>query len=364
MINFQKGDSLLSRTPIPPNSKRKQLTAKTIFFSYAQFKFSTSVSCCSDIVQRLVLWYNLFMNSQTLSGGNKIPVLGLGTWKSPRELVGEAVKFAITKAGYRHIDCASIYRNEPEVGEALSESFKTVKREEIFITSKLWNTEHRPENVEKACRKTLADLKLEYLDLYLMHWGIAFPHGEDLEPVDKNGYAVTDNVSIKETWQAMEELVKKGLVKSIGVANFTTMMLEDLLTYAKVLPAMNQIELHPYNTQEELVPFCKYKNIAVTAYSPLGRQGADREGPRLFDEKIIQDLAEKYKKTKGQVLLNWAVGRGTIAIPKSVTPERISENIDIFDFEITVDEKNDINSLNRNYRFVNPSGWWKIPYFA
>lgn len=300
---------------------------------------------------------------QKLNDGNNIPVLGLGTWRADKNLVGDAVKFAITKAGYRHIDCASIYRNEPEIGEAFKETFRSVKREDVFITSKLWNTEHRPENVEKACRKTLSDLRLEYLDLYLMHWGIAFPHGENLEPVDKEGYAVTDNVPIWEAWQAMEALVKKGLVKSIGVANFTTMMIVDLLTYATIRPVMDQIELHPYNTQEELVAFCKHKSIAVTAYSPLGRQGADREGPRLFDENIVERLAKKYKKTKAQILLNWAVNRRTIAIPKSVTPEKIVENIKIFDFELTEGDRNDLASLNKNYRFVNPSGWWRIPYY-
>ncbi len=303
------------------------------------------------------------MQTQKLGNGNSIPVLGLGTWRADKNLVGDAVKFAITKAGYRHIDCASIYRNEPEIGAAFKEVFRSVKREEIFITSKLWNTEHRAEYVEKACRKTLADLKLHYLDLYLMHWGVAFPHGGELEPVDKEGFAVTDSVSIRETWEAMEALVKKGLVKSIGVANFTTMMLVDLLTYAAVMPVMEQIELHPYNTQEEIIAFCKDKNIAVTAYSPLGRQGADREGPRLFDEHIVGNLAKKYKKTKAQILLNWAISRGTIVIPKSVTPERIVENIDVFDFELAEEEKHDLNTLNRNYRFVNPSKWWRIPYY-
>jgi diketogulonate reductase-like aldo/keto reductase len=303
--------------------------------------------------------------TRKLNDGNSIPVLGLGTWKSEQNLVGEAVKFALTKAGYKHIDCASIYKNEPEVGQAFKEAFQTVKREDVFITSKLWNTEHHPEDVERAYRKTLSDLNLEYLDLYLMHWGIAFKKsGENLEPLNKDGKIIIDNVAVKDTWQAMEELVKKGLVKSIGVANFTGPMLLDLLSYAKVTPVMDQIELHPYNTQDGLIEFCNYKEIAVTAYSPLGRQGADREGPRLFDEKIVESLAQKYKKTKAQVLLNWAVSRGTIAIPKSTTPERIAENIDIFDFELTVDERNDLNSLNKNYRFVNPASWWGVPYFV
>ena len=294
-----------------------------------------------------------------------IPMIGLGTWKSEPERVGEAVKFAITKAGYSHIDCASIYRNEPEIGVVFKEIFKrSVKREKVFVTSKLWNTEHRPEYVEAACRKTLANLRLEYLDLYLMHWGIAFKRGKDLEPVDKSGKAITDDVSIRETWEAMESLVKKGIVKSIGMANFTTMMLIDLLTYAKIKPAMNQVEIHPYNSQRELVEFCKYKDIAVTAYSPLGRQGVKTiEGPKLFDEPIVRGIADKHRKTPAQVILNWAIGRGTVVIPKSVTPERIAENMNCFNFELSDKETNAINSLNRNHRFVDPSGWWGIPYF-
>lgn len=300
----------------------------------------------------------------TLSNGAKMPIVGLGTWKSTPDTVGQAVEYALTKADYKHVDCAPIYRNEKEIGEVFGKVFsKEVTREEVFITSKLWNTDHRAEDVEKACKKTLSDLQLDYLDLYLMHWGIAFPHGENLEPVDTKGRAITDSISIQETWQAMEQLVEKGLVKTIGVANFTTMMLVDMFTYAKIKPAMNQIELHPYNTQEELVAFCKQENISVTAYSPLGRQGADRVGPHLFDEKLVQDLAKKYTKTPGQILLNWGISRSTVVIPKSVTPDRIKENIAVFDFQLSEDEIKQLSSLNKNYRFVNPIGWWSIPYF-
>lgn len=299
------------------------------------------------------------MQTYTLNNGLPIPAIGLGTWKSPKEKVGEAVLYAIEHVGYRHIDCASIYGNEKEIGNALLQANKSIKREELFITSKLWNTDHNPENVEDACRQTLADLQLEYLDLYLMHWGIAFAHGDNTEPVDTDGKAITASISIRETWEAMEQLVKKGLVKSIGVANFTTMMLLDLLTYASIKPAMNQIELHPYNTQTELVEFCLDRQILITAYSPLGR--ADEA---LHHEPIIVSLAKKYQKTPPQILLNFAISRGTIPIPKSTNKERITENFAVFDFALTKQEQSDIATLNKNYRLVNPIGWWGIPYFS
>lgn len=302
-----------------------------------------------------------------LNSGYTIPVLGLGTWRSESPIVGNAVEYAISKAGYRHIDCARIYGNEKEIGSAFKKVIgSSVKREDLFVTSKLWNTNHRPDEVEKACIQTLKDLRLEYLDLYLMHWGIAFKPGNDLEPLTKDGRVIRDNVPISDTWTAMENLVKKGLVRSVGVANFTAAMLVDLLTYANIKPAMNQIELHPYNSQNALVQFCKDEEVAVTAYSPLGRQGVhnnSRQGPRLFDDPVIKKVAKKHKKTQAQILLNWAISRGTIVIPKSTAASRIEENFDIFGFELDDREKKEIDSLNRDYRFVNTGPWWGVPYF-
>ncbi|OGY17599.1 MAG: hypothetical protein A2784_00630 [Candidatus Chisholmbacteria bacterium RIFCSPHIGHO2_01_FULL_48_12] len=269
-----------------------------------------------------------------------IPQIGLGTWKAEKDKVGAAVEYAVKEAGYRHIDCAPIYENEAEIGEELAK----LNRDELFVTSKLWNTDHHPDIVERACRRTLADLKLDYLDLYLMHWGISQP-----KPIP-----------IQTTWRAMEKLVDRGLVKSIGVANFTTMMLVDLLTYARIKPTVNQIEIHPYNSQKELVTYCQQQGIQVTAYSPLGSW---RGKQVLLNDLVIKNIAEIHGKTAAQVLIKWSLQRGLVVIPKSTTPERIAENIDVFNFELIDKQMQQINGLNKNQRIVDPIEWWGIPYF-
>jgi diketogulonate reductase-like aldo/keto reductase len=301
--------------------------------------------------------------SISLNNGLAIPSVGLGTWRSEKNKVGDAVYYAVTEVGYRHIDCAAVYGNEKEIGAAFKKVFSEnkVKREEVFVTSKLWNTEHDPALVENACRKTLADLQLEYLDLYLVHWGIAFPHGGDIEPMGDNGLVKTVPVPLLDTWRAMEKLVEKGLVKSIGVANYTAPLIVDLLAYAKIKPVMDQIEIHPYNSQEEMVEFCRKMGIAVTAYSPFGSRWDQSDKPISNPE--IAKIAVNHKRTPAQVLIRWLNQRGIITIPKSVTPERISGNLDVFDFKLTESEMTTIAKLNRGYRFVNPIDWWGVPYF-
>ena len=294
-----------------------------------------------------------------------MPIVGLGTWKSLPNVAGKSVEAALM-AGYRHIDGAAIYANEKEIGQTYKKVFSggAINRTDVFITSKLWNTEHAEADVLSALKQTLSDLQLDYLDLYLMHWGVAVPKGFGKEPLDKNGYLLSAPVSIQETWQAMENLLQTGLVKAIGVSNFTAPMLVDLLTYAKIVPAVNQIELHPYNAQQKLIDFCHDKGIAMTGYSPLGSPGTKEPGePILLADEHVVSIAKAHGKSPAQVLLRWGVQRNTIMIPKSDHPDRIKSNLEIFDFELTADEMGQLSKLDRRFRYTNPQAWWGFPYF-
>jgi len=293
--------------------------------------------------------------SLTLNNGMKMPILGLGTWKSKPGQVEAAVELALRK-GYRHLDCASIYGNEAEVGAAIVAS--GVARSEIFITSKLWNTKHHPDDVEAACRKTLADLGVAYLDLYLIHSPVAFERVSTIDLLGP-GWVLDGTVELSEihpttTWLAMEKLVKKGLTKSIGLSSFNSEQIADVLEKGSVKPVTNQVECHPYLGQAKLFAFCKERGITITAFSPLGspdsRPWAKPGDPLLLEEPKIKAIANKHSKSPAQVLIRWQVQRGVVVIPKSVTAARIEENANIFDFQLSGEEMKEIESFDCNGR--------------
>jgi len=305
--------------------------------------------------------------------GGQLPVIGLGCFQAKKGgEVGNALRYAIEHAGYRHIDTASSYENEDEIGDVLTDLFKNniVKREDLFVTSKLNNPYHHREHVKPALLKTLKDLNLDYVDLYLMHWPIAFqyvPYDPEKRGFDKdyNQYSPVDRtVSIRETWEAIEELYHEGLVKTIGISNFTVGLIHDLLTYAKVKPAVLQIELHPYLQQSKLLKYCQMEGIVVEAYSPLGSGAFKKaEEPSVLSDPTLIEIGKKYNKSSAQIALRWAVERGTVPLPKSVTPERIQSNIDVFDFELSEDDIKEIKKLDKNYRFFRPQDWYGISLF-
>ncbi|XP_066248392.1 aldo-keto reductase family 1 member B1-like [Euwallacea similis] len=274
--------------------------------------------------------------SIVLNDGKLLPAIGLGTWKSKPGEVTQAVKDAID-AGYRHLDCALYYLNEEEVGAGIKAKIDegVVKREDLFITSKLWCNLMRPDLVEPTIKKSLGFLGLDYLDLYLIHWPTAFKEGGDYTPKGPDGETLYSDVDYVDTWKAYEEIHKKGLARSIGVSNFNKRQLQRILDVATVKPVTNQIECHPYLNQKKLISFCKSQDIVITAYSPLGspdRPWAKPGDPILVQEPKILALAEKYKKSPAQIILRYLHQLGVVPIPKSVTKSRIQENINIFDF--------------------------------
>ena len=302
-------------------------------------------------------------------GAGHMPTIGLGLWKLPEQSVTSTVVDAVA-AGYRHLDSAADYGNESAVGEGLRQVLKTmdVTRDDLWVTSKLWNTFHRPQHVRAACERSLKDLGLDCLDLYLIHFPIAlkyvdfserYPPEWIYDPEAEKPRMEPDLVPIAETWGAMEDLVEAGLVKEIGVCNFNTGLLHDLIASARRKPALLQIESHPYLTQERLIRLAQQYEMAVTAFSPLGslsylELGMAEAQECLLDEPVICAAANRLKRSSAQILLRWGVQRGTAVIPKSSQLKRLRENINVFDFSLSDAEMNAISALNRNRRFNDP----------
>ncbi|KAM1064154.1 hypothetical protein EV2_029005 [Malus domestica] len=264
-----------------------------------------------------------------------MPVVGLGVWRMEGKEIRDLVINALN-LGYRHFDCAADYKNEREVGEALAEAFSTglVKREDLFITTKLWNSDHG--HVVEACKDSLKKLRLDYLDLYLVHLPVATKHtgvGTTGSALDEDGVLEIDTtISLETTWHAMEELVSMGLVRSIGISNYDIFLTRDCLAYSKVKPAVNQIETHPYFQRESLVKFCQKHGICVTAHTPLGGAVANSEwfgSVSCLNDPVLKNLAEKYKKTAAQVVLRRGIERNTVVIPKTSKLERLKENFQV-----------------------------------
>jgi len=295
-----------------------------------------------------------------LNNGRTIPALGLGTWNSPPGEVAQAVKDAID-VGYRHIDCAHIYGNEHEVGEGITAKINegVVKREDLFITSKLWNTFHRPDLVESSLRTSLKNLNTPYLDLYLIHWPFAYKEDGDVFPKDKDGNLEFSSVDFLDTWKALEATVDAGLTKSIGISNFNAAQTQRVLDNCRIKPVVNQIECHPYLTQQKLSDYLKSVDVVVTAYSPLGspnRPWVTKDDPVLLEDPKVLNIAKKHNKTAAQVLIRYQLQRGHVVIPKSVTKKRIASNFNVFDFELSPEEIKEINTFECNGRICPMTG--------
>jgi diketogulonate reductase-like aldo/keto reductase len=260
-------------------------------------------------------------------GSVLMPAAGFGTL-IPDPVVTKQATFAALEAGFRHLDCAERYRNEEAVGEAIQQAFKagTLEREELFVTTKLWNSNHRPERVKPAFDGSRRRLKVDYVDCYIIHTPFAFKPGDEQDPRDEQGRVIYDSgVTLVETWQAMERLVDEGHSRSIGLSDITLEKLREVVAAARIKPSVVQVESHPYLPEWELLEFCREHGIVVQAFAAVGH-GLE---PKLIEDPVITAIAQRVHKTPAQVLLAWAVQRGTAFLTTSTKPQRIKENLDI-----------------------------------
>ena len=302
------------------------------------------------------------LKSHRCANGDEMPLVGLGTWKSDPGEVYPAVREAL-RVGYRHIDCAALYGNEAEIGQALRDAIRDgdVTRQDLWITSKLWSNAHGRKNAPPALKKTLTDLGLTYLDLYMVHWPIALQPTAVL-PGSAADFLPFSEAPLHETWAALEAAVDAGVVRHLGVSNFSAKKIRELLPHCRIKPEVNQVELHPLLQQRELLAACASQGIHVTAYAPLG--SGDRpaflkaaNAPVLLDNPVIRSIARAHDRTAAQILIAWHIQRGISAVPKSVTPARLRENLEAAALELTQTELERIAALDQHYRLIDGSFW-------
>lgn len=288
-----------------------------------------------------------------------MPCIGLGTWNLKRDEVGKAVKAALDN-GYRLLDCALVYGNQKEIGQALCDVFRkgNIQRKDVFITTKVWNTFHSYERAKRSIDDMLAEMQLDYFDLLLLHWPQGYEEGGELFPVAPDGeHMKTTDIDYLEAWKAMEEAVKAKKVITIGLSNFNHKQIQRVIDNSEVKPAVLQVELHPYFQQKKLRAFCEKKNIAITAYSSLGNPGMPvfrkKDDPNILEDPVVTKIGAAHSKSPAQVALRWAIQHNINIIPKSTSEKRIKENFNIFDFSLSPDEMKELDTLDRNWRIVS-----------
>lgn len=300
-----------------------------------------------------------------LADGTKLPILGFGTsdvnGNDFHDSGCQAIIHAI-KSGYRFIDTAALYRNEEGVAMAVEHCIKEgiVKREDLYICTKVWCTAHKRESVMRACKESLKRLKMDYIDLYLIHWPVAFEEdGDPFSPLDsKTGKVRYSDTPVTETWKGMEDVKDAGLARSIGVSNFNHAMTDDIFAMCKHRPVVNQVECHAYLNQEKLHEYSKKNNIVLNAYCPIGSPNASAKPGQdwVMDDPVVKELAKKHDKSPAQILLRYLIQRDISPIPKSVNTKRIEENLKVFDFEISKEDMERMMKINRNLRYCVTTG--------
>lgn len=297
------------------------------------------------------------MTALKFRNNDEMPILGLGTFRSEANEVYNAV-FSAIKMGYRHIDCAAAYGNEKEVGNAITEAIVQglVTREDLWVTSKLWNASHGEKNVIPALNRTLEDLQLDYLDLYLIHWPVALKKGIEM-PEKATDFIPLSEVPLSSTWKGMEAGLEQGLANHIGVSNFNKNHLKAIMATAVHKPEMNQVEMHPFLQQKELKALCSYYDIHLTAYAPLGSLVDENTTLRLLENDTIKNIADSRSMTPAQVALAYTIQRGVAVIPKSINEKRLLENLETINYTLTEEDMNLIKGLDKGHRFIDGKFW-------